>query len=359
MKKFLLLLTLAFASAASFAQSPRPAAITITSEPGDEEFEQITNRLAALDNYTFTEMSVMRATIEPHRGCDNPYLKQREDSIVIIIVYEITPFLDEYYPNYQYKGEGLTVESCNEICDKYEARLARAMYDLYICTENFHKYYQPFKQDSEAITKYIEEIRAKIEESNQNVKVAFSGVVDAIPTRLENLADSVEKSMADNTLGEDYEAKGYGTELDDIKALVARLQACFDKANAILSELDKAKEAVETECPDVKSDFMYQLDGMDSKIDEILGNAGKAVENQETTDAFIEDFENLLSEINRVVEEARAAQAGFSGIGVVEADGNADAEFYNLQGVKVANPEAGMMLIKVDASGKAQKVIIR
>lgn len=45
------------------------------------------------------------------------------------------------------------------------------------------------------------------------------------------------------------------------------------------------------------------------------------------------------------------------GIGEIEAEDATEAVYYNLQGVRVANPERGAMLIKV-AGGKAAKVIL-
>ncbi|MDE7119582.1 MAG: hypothetical protein K2O10_03140, partial [Muribaculaceae bacterium] len=70
----------------------------------------------------------------------------------------------------------------------------------------------------------------------------------------------------------------------------------------------------------------------------------------------IDEAGNYDVTANTVANTISIAPAQQVGIGEIEATTAADAAYYNLQGVRVANPERGAMLIKV-AGGKASKVI--
>ncbi|MCC8112621.1 MAG: hypothetical protein LIP03_01255 [Bacteroidales bacterium] len=50
------------------------------------------------------------------------------------------------------------------------------------------------------------------------------------------------------------------------------------------------------------------------------------------------------------------AEASTVGISSIEADGNGEAQYFNLQGIRVANPEAGKVYIRI-ADGKASKIV--
>ena len=50
--------------------------------------------------------------------------------------------------------------------------------------------------------------------------------------------------------------------------------------------------------------------------------------------------------------------AGVKNVAADLLDENAPVEYFNLQGIRVANPEAGQLLIKKQGA-KAQKLIIR
>lgn len=438
MKKLLLLLALAFASAASFAQSPRPAAVT-PQATSDEEFEQITNRLATLKDDYWRAQAYVTIAMNEHNRCGNPYLTEKTNALNSLLSEEIEPFLYKYFLYDEYIGEGLTVESCNEICDIYDDKLARAMFELEECTKNFHMYYQPFMQEYAEQTALLKELTDKVLEAPYQIQKTFGEQCNYLQKySCEWLLGKIEDSMKANTLAEDYENEGYGrrwegtkvmianliacygpavavqdaiTETKDIlntdyadlkdefssiletlewtdftklleqiyeatlsdeptkelingfnelRAIVERLKSCFEKAAALKKALADAASTLENECPDVKDNYTSQLGGISDDFSNAVKNGtGSAIRNQGDFDSFMAGFNEMLENVNKLLNEARAAQQGVSGIGAIEADGGADAEFYNLQGVKVANPEAGMMLIKVDASGKAQKVVIR
>ena len=438
MKKLLLLLALALTTAASFAQSPRPAAIT-PQATSDEEFEMISQELDNLALRRDKIMNKLNSFMYEHENCGNPYFEERAIALYSLLRGDIESFLNEYFPNNKYIGEGLTVESCMDICANYAFRLESATVEVEKCIYNFHEYYQPFMQEYAEQTALLKELTDKVLEAPYQIQKTFGEQCNYLQKySCEWLFGKIEDSMKANTLAEDYENEGYGrrwegtkvmianliacyepavavqdaiTETKDIlntdyadikdefssiletlewtdftklleqiyeatlsdeptqelingfnelRATVERLKSCFEKAVALKKALDDAASTLENECPDVKDNYASQLGGISDDFSNAVKNGtGSAIRNQGDFDSFMSGLNDMLENVKKLLNEARAAQQGVSGIGAIEADGAVDAEFYNLQGVKVANPEAGMMLIKVDASGKAQKVIIR
>lgn len=148
--------------------------------------------------------------------------------------------------------------------------------------------------------------------------------------------------------------------VEDAKAAQKRYELCRDALAEATAEIDALQTAVENDCPDVWSDFTLDWNSLRSLLNNMSAGMGEAALSGDSTNGFLNSLNNLTKQAKEISDKAHAAQQGVTGIDAVEADGNADVEFYNLQGVKVNVPEAGMTLIKVDtATGKAQKVIIR
>lgn len=148
--------------------------------------------------------------------------------------------------------------------------------------------------------------------------------------------------------------------VEDAKAAQGRYKLCSDALVETTAEIDALQTAVQNDCPDVWSDFTLDWNSLRSVLNNLSAGMGEATRNEDSTKGFLNALSTLLDQAKEISDKAHAAQQGVTGIDAVEADGNADVEFYNLQGVKVNAPEAGMTLIKVDtATGKAHKVVIR
>lgn len=148
--------------------------------------------------------------------------------------------------------------------------------------------------------------------------------------------------------------------VEDAKAAQERYILCSDALVETTAEIDALQNAVENDCLDVWSDFTLDWNSLRSVLNNLSAGMGEAARNEDSTKGFLNALSTLLNQAKEISDKAHAAQQGVTGIDAVEADGNSNVEFYNLQGVKVNAPEAGMTLIKVDtATGKAQKVIIR
>lgn len=148
--------------------------------------------------------------------------------------------------------------------------------------------------------------------------------------------------------------------VEDAKAAQERYKLCSDALAETTAEIDALQTAVQNDCPDVWSDFTLDWNSLRSVLNNMAAGMGEAARNEDSTKGFLNALSTMLNQAKEISDKAHAAQQGVTGIDSVEIDGNADVEFYNLQGVKVNAPEAGMTLIKVDtATGKAQKVVIR
>ena len=160
---------------------------------------------------------------------------------------------------------------------------------------------------------------------------------------------------------EDYakEKQGFQAILQTYTDRLGRLTRMIEVSENAVTILQNAYTEIESECPDVKDEYLLQL----KDIEESLYSYIRARDSEDfgyEADRYINRINSYITEITNILDKAHAAQQGVTGIDAVEADGNADVEFYNLQGVKVNAPEAGMTLIKVDtATGKTHKVIIR
>ena len=75
-----------------------------------------------------------------------------------------------------------------------------------------------------------------------------------------------------------------------------------------------------------------------------------------TSEAVAEDIISMpYPEETKIVFKVAA---GVQNVAVDRVDENAPVEYFNLQGIRVANPEAGQLLIKKQGA-KTQKVVIR
>ena len=162
---------------------------------------------------------------------------------------------------------------------------------------------------------------------------------------------------------EDYaKEKGFQANLQTYTDELDRLVRMIEVSENAVTILQNAYTEIESECPDVKDEYLSQLkDKEESLYKEIRSYEHYDAECYGLyTDRYINRIISYITAITNILDKAHAAQQGVTGIDAVEATGDENVEFYNLQGVKVNAPEAGTTLIKVDtATGKAQNVIIR
>lgn len=150
-------------------------------------------------------------------------------------------------------------------------------------------------------------LSCKVGEYSANIQDNYNMAIESLKADFDTLFKDAEDAMYALSMDDTYlERVSALRTAEDNLILRAETTTNTEKTISI------AKEIIESECPDVKEYYLSLLD-KEEKGDES-----------------------------------------------VEAVGNANVEFYDLQGVKVNTPEAGLTLIKVDtATGKAQKVVIR
>ena len=139
--------------------------------------------------------------------------------------------------------------------------------------------------------------------------------------------------------------------LDDLKSQIADLQTALDAAKAIdLSKVDD-EDAVKKiddqidELQDALDDALVALEDVkneaaDTSLEDVLGQT--AEEFKEAVDKLIADAEELLKNITTSIAGVRVA--------------NSDVVFYTLDGVRIAQPTKGSVVIARMADGSTLKV---
>ncbi len=152
-------------------------------------------------------------------------------------------------------------------------------------------------------------------------------------------------------------------EISNFVSLAKEAQKRYDDCQAAMEDAQKALEAawatIESDCPDVYNNYKSAFDGLSGELDGIGRGLSSAFQSQEATDSFMNSLNDLAKRAGEVVDKAKNEQKGTTGVAGVEAAGNDDAEYYDLTGAKVTNPRPGTIVIKVDASGKTTKVVVR
>lgn len=373
MKKYLLLLVLIFASAASFAQSPESAA-SMSAATTDTEPDKY--QLMMLDNlrmiyevyeqdlfYTYLNLPVYN-DITPEQDIDE-YGNPGMDAYFNEYVMNLERF-EEYIrevEDYIYSGgTPLTEDKVEEI----QKSSSDAIYELIVkccqCAEVYHESYLPFVEKIEGTQSIVDELLVRVSGYSQLIQDRFYKRVESYTLKLSELTKNAYASMKVNTFMEDYAKKeGFQANLQTYTDELDRLVRMIEVSENAVTILQNAYTEIESECSDVKDEYLPQLKDVEESLYKDIRSYEYGAECYGLyTDRYINRIISYITAITNILDKAHAAQQGVTGIDAVEADGNADVEFYNLQGVKVNVPEAGMTLIKVDtATGKAQKVIIR
>lgn len=155
--------------------------------------------------------------------------------------------------------------------------------------------------------------------------------------------------------------------IEDIVNYVTKakeVQKCYERCAAALEEtridLEYIWDSVVSECPDVYLNYQSVFDDYRNELDGIEKyDLSDVAQNRLSEESFMQLLRDFLNRVYYTVDEAQTEQNGTTGVAGVEAAGNDDAEYYDLKGAKVTNPCPGTIVIKVDASGKTTKVVVR
>lgn len=134
-----------------------------------------------------------------------------------------------------------------------------------------------------------------------------------------------------------------------------------DALNDATAEIDAMQAAVKNECPDVWTDYIENWEHLRSLLNDLAGSIGDIALDMDNSAVsnFYSALTDLLNQAKEISDKAHAAQSGFTDVDDVEVSETDGAVYYNVNGEKVSNPTAGTMLIKVNANGKTQKVVVR
>lgn len=142
------------------------------------------------------------------------------------------------------------------------------------------------------------------------------------------------------------------------------VQKCYERCVAASEETRKTLEniwdSVVSECPDVYNNYQSVFDDYRNEFDGIEKYGLSDVAQDRSSEAdFMQLLRDFLDRVYYTAGEAQTEQNGTTGVAGVEAAGNDAAEYYDLNGAKVTNPRPGTIVIKVDANGKATKMVAR
>ena|GEM_PF-6869667 len=368
MKKYLLLLVLAISSATCFAQQHQPSTVSPTAEPINEQLELLNVLGTVYDKFTL-ELNMFIQS----RPVYNDILifqeaEEYNNPVIAMYISEIYSMMDsfkEYLDEIgKYIGEGgsiLTEDKVNEIRYKADAAVDDIWQKCEVCAATYHEVCLPFLSEIESTQNLVNDLLAQINEKSQLMQYAYYNSANNYTSRLSELAKKVNESMAANTLIEDSEGdKGYNAQLQSYRDEIDRLIRGIDCAEAAEKKVLNAIDTLETECPDVKDNYLTEILSIKDELYRyIRAWDGDFYYMDLYTDRYINRISNIISDIDNILAEARAEQGGLTAVEKIEVSGNEGAVYYNINGVNVSNPAAGSMLIKVDANGKTHKVIVR
>lgn len=154
--------------------------------------------------------------------------------------------------------------------------------------------------------------------------------------------------------------------IEEISFRVTKAREAQKRYEDCAAALEQARKAIEeawatilAECPDVYDNYKPTFDGFSSELDGIGRGLSGAFQSQDAADSFMQSLNDIVMCAGETVGNAKNEQNGTTGVAGVEAVGNDDAEYYDLNGAKVTDPRPGTIVIKVDANGKTTKVVVR
>ena len=184
---------------------------------------------------------------------------------------------------------------------------------------------EAYKRLTAQITSLQTELDAAKETINtecKDVASQFTEVIDSIQTRITEISDSVKTAYeaveltSESTIDSLSVKASIAQLLVDAKAaqaVVTANEAAYNRLTAeiasLQTELDVAKETINTECKDVASQFTEVIDSIQTRITEISDSVKAAYEVGELTAESTIDSQSVKDSIEKLLSEAKAAQA--------------------------------------------------
>ena len=184
---------------------------------------------------------------------------------------------------------------------------------------------EAYKRLTAQITSLQTELDAAKETINtecKDVASQFTEVIDSIQTRITAISDSVKTAYeaveltSESTIDSLSVKASIAQLLVDAKAaqaVVTANEAAYNRLTAEIAslqlELDAAKETINTECKDVASQFTEVVDSIQTRITEISDSVKAAYEVGELTAESTIDSQSVKDSIEKLLSEAKAAQA--------------------------------------------------
>ena len=183
---------------------------------------------------------------------------------------------------------------------------------------------EAYKRLTAQITSLQTELDAAKETINtecKDVASQFTEVIDSIQTRITAISDSVKTAYeaveltSESTIDSLSVKASIAQLLVDAKAaqaVVTANEAAYNRLTAeiasLQTELDAAKETINTECKDVASQFTEVVDSIQTRITEISDSVKAAYEVGELTAESTIDSQSVKDSIEKLLSEAKAAQ---------------------------------------------------
>ena len=184
---------------------------------------------------------------------------------------------------------------------------------------------EAYKRLTAQITSLQTELDAAKETINtecKDVASQFTEVIDSIQTRITEISDSVKTAYeaveltSESTIDSLSVKASIAQLLVDAKAaqaVVTANEAAYNRLTAeiasLQTELDAAKETINTECKDVASQFTEVVDSIQTRITEISDSVKAAYEAGELTAESTIDSQSVKDSIEKLLSDAKAAQA--------------------------------------------------
>ncbi len=184
---------------------------------------------------------------------------------------------------------------------------------------------EAYKRLTAQITSLQTELDAAKETINtecKDVASQFTEVIDSIQTRITAISDSVKTAYeaveltSESTIDSLSVKASIAQLLVDAKAaqaVVTANEAAYNRLTAeiasLQTELDAAKETINTECKDVVSQFTEVIDRIQTRITAISDSIKTAYEAGELTAESTIDSQSVKDSIEKLLSDAKAAQA--------------------------------------------------
>lgn len=165
--------------------------------------------------------------------------------------------------------------------------------------------------------------------------------------------------LVDSIIANNFKYLEYETDASRLnKAVYADLTKVL---KALTSEYNSAKRKINSECPDVATDFADELSAIKACIDSIDAEVDSLYENVLLTEEYTIDSEKISAQISALVDEAIKAQADFEAAGIDGVADDADTggcTYYSVSGKRLTAPIEGQISIVKYSNGKVKKIIM-